>query len=235
MDSRVTTETVAHITTLTTREARPRVQPRASSAATAGWNVAARVTATTIGPTTTGNWPRMATTSPPRPTTTSRRQLHWARRSSQPGMSPWTDTLTRPVVPSTSSTAPLTAITTATVGTATNMPARPPIVNPTRSASRMTPGCRWRVRSDRNDASRRRSMTFRTTTTRRRASAVVSPPVAKPARNRIPATNRPPMYGMNPAASTITVRGPASDTPSSVRTMKLTAASTDAIAAVPRT
>ena len=43
-------------------------------------------------------------------------------------MSPRTDTRTRPDVPSTSRTAPLIAITKATVGTATNMPASPPIV-----------------------------------------------------------------------------------------------------------
>ena len=102
-DSDVTTVTVAHTTTLTTNDARPRVQPRRSSAATAGRNVAARVTATTIGPTTTGNCDRMATASPMRPTATSSRQLHCARRSSQAGMSPRTDTRTVPVVPSTSS------------------------------------------------------------------------------------------------------------------------------------
>ena len=43
------------------------------------------------------------------------------------------------------------------------------------------------------------------------------------------------MYGMNPAASTITARGPANETPIRVRTTKLTIASTVAITAVPRT
>ena len=235
MDRAVTTETAAHTTTLTTKDARPRVQPRRSSAATAGRNVAARVTATTIGPTTTGNCARMPTASPIRPTATSSRQLHCATRSSQAGMSPRTDTLAVPVVPSTSSTAPVTAVTTAIVGTATNMPVRPPIVNPIRRARRMTAGWSWSVRSDRYDASRRCSTTFRTTTISTRKRPVGTPPSARPASSRIPATKRPPMYGMNPAASTSTASGPASDTPIRVRTTKLNSASTDAITAVPRT
>ena len=56
-------------------------------------------------------------------------------------MSPRIDTLAVPVVPSTSSTAPVMADTTAIVGTATNMPVRPPIVNPIRRARRITAGC----------------------------------------------------------------------------------------------
>ena len=127
-DSHVTTVTVTHTATLTTNEARPRDQPRPSRVLTAGRNVAASVTATTIGPTTTGNCDRMATARAMRPTATRSRQLHCARRSSQAGMSPRTDTRTLPDVPSTSRTAPLIAITKATVGTATNMPASPPIV-----------------------------------------------------------------------------------------------------------
>ena len=62
-------------------------------------------------------------------------------------MSPRIDTLAVPVVPSTSSTAPVMADTTAIVGTATNMPVRPPIVNPIRRARRITAGCSSRVRS----------------------------------------------------------------------------------------
>ena len=93
-ESDVTTATITHTRMLTTNDARPRVQPRCSSAATAGRNVAARVTATTIGPITTGNCDKMATASPMKPTATSSRQLHCARRSSQIGMSPLADTLT---------------------------------------------------------------------------------------------------------------------------------------------
>ena len=107
-DSATTTVTTTQTTTLTTNDARPRVQPRRSSAATAGRNVAASVIATTIGPTTTGNCDRMPTASAITPIATRSRQLHWARRSSHPGMSPLTEILTAPLEPSTSSTAPVT-------------------------------------------------------------------------------------------------------------------------------
>ena len=101
-------------------------------------------------------------------------------------MSPRIDTLAVPVVPSTSSTAPVMADTTAIVGTATNMPVRPPIVNPIRRARRITAGCSWRVRLDRYDASRRCSTTFRTTTISTSRSPVGSPTERKTGEQKDP-------------------------------------------------
>ena len=129
---------------VTVSAARPRPQPRRSNAPTIGANVAARTTARTTGITTNGSMTASQIANARRAAPMSRRQLHWATRSSQPG--------TIPILATEFSsgsriatTEPHTAVTNATTGIATNKPTTPATAAPAGRAMSTTAGWMWTV------------------------------------------------------------------------------------------
>ena len=97
--------------------------------------------ARTIGMTTAGSWTATARPTPSRASTASSRQLHWARRSSQPGTSD-PPSLAGAI---TSISEPVTAMIRATTGMTANSPTIPQSAAPAGSAIRTIAGWMWTV------------------------------------------------------------------------------------------
>src|SRR3954452_19283018 len=85
-DRTVTMTIDAHRMIATIAAARRGVTPRRTSTPRPGATVAASVTPTTIGPTTSGTVPAAPTRTLTSARPTSERQLHWATRSSHSGI-----------------------------------------------------------------------------------------------------------------------------------------------------
>ncbi len=231
---KVTMTIPAHSETMIRAEARIRLSPRAWSRARDGRKVAARVMATTIGPTTSGTRAASPTTRTSSAKPTSSRQLHWPSRSSQSGTPSTVDPSATSRSPRTSSSGSMVAATNPIVGTARIIPRTPANAAPIGRAMSTTAG--WSVTVDRKIRVARtlpRTM-YIATISANRMMAVWNPPAPYATSRSIAVVTNPPTYGMNAPNRTMTASGPANGTPSSVRNVKSATALIAAVIAVPR-